>query len=468
MAESVEVTHLTVFDQCIRNHFSLLMCFALPEDKLPILDPSSSASQTIAHLQRGLDYACLSSPFLKGRIRLCKVNGAYTGSIEAVLDAGAPSPRVSVKDLTHAYPSFGELSICKFPLKYFDAKVMLPQPADDVDDGQIFKLQANFISGGLILCAMSHHSFVDAQGLAVLVQQLGAHLVAGQAAPRLSAESIDRSPLFMGFPPSQPIGWASDCVSSEMSPQSGLARNPGVTGQMFRCSITAMKELKAKVMGLLTNSDDWVSTTDALSAFIWICVTIARHNSANDSQKLLYIFLNGRAKFENPLPETYVGNCVLTGGIDRKASQLLACSTVANAYSESSRPDKARFEETVGSIAVDIRRTIIRCGADRIREHIEAMYHQQNHGYNSGNGKFPVDQMGISSLFDLATYSVDLGGMLGKAAAVRIPDNQADGMSLILPKGPGDSLEYCLWLEDDSMQRLMKNPFWNELFTPVN
>ncbi len=127
-----------------------------------------------------------------GRTRLCKVNGAYTESIEAVLDAGAPSPRVSVKDLTHAYPSFGELSICKFPLKYFDAKVVLPQPADDVDDGQIFTLQANFISGGLILCAMSHHSFVDAQGLAVLVQQLGAHLVAGQAAPRLSAESIDR------------------------------------------------------------------------------------------------------------------------------------------------------------------------------------------------------------------------------------------------------------------------------------
>lgn len=192
-----------------------------------------------------------------------------------------------------------------------------------------------------------------------------------------------------------------------------------------------MKELKAKVMGLLTNSDDWVSTTDALSAFIWICVTIASHDGADDSQTLLYVFLNGKAKLENPLPKTYVGNCVLTGEIFRKAS------TVANAYSESSWPDKARFEESIGSIAADIRRTIIMCGADRIREHIEAMYHQQNHRYNLGNGKFPVDQMGISSLFDMATYSVDLGGMLGKAAAVRIPDNEADWMSFILPKVRG-------------------------------
>lgn len=78
-----------------------------------------------------------------------------------------------------------------------------------------------------------------------------------------------------------------------------------------------------------------------------------------------------------------------------------------------------------------------------------------------------MDHMGISSLFDLATYSVDFGGILAKAAAVRLPDNQADGMSLILPKSSEDSLEYCLWLEDDSMQHLMRNPFWNELFTPV-
>lgn len=96
------------------------------------------------------------------------------------------------------------------------------------------------------------------------------------------------------------------------------------------------------------------------------------------------------------------------------------------------------------------------------------MYHYSNHRYKIGDGKFSVDEMGISSLYDLATYSVDLGGILGKAAAVRLPDNQMDGMSYILPESSNDdSLEYCLWLEDNSMQRLMKHPVWNELFTPA-
>lgn len=399
--------------------------------------------------------------------RLCKVNGAYTGSVEAVLDAGDPSPRVFIKDLTQAYPSFEELSIRRFPVKYFDAEVMLPRPADGVDDGQILKLQANFISGALILCAMVHHSFADAQGLAVIVEQLGVHLVAGQAAPKLSAESIDRSPLFMKFPPDQPIKWARDHVRSEMSPQFELAKNPGVTGQIFRCSFAAMKELKAQVSGLLTNSDGWISTTDALSAFIWICVTFACHDGAHDSQKWLHFFLNGRAKFENPLPNSYVGNCVLACQVVRQASQLLARSRAADECSEGGWPDRTKFEEIIASIAVDIRREIIRCDEDRIREHIEAIYHYSDIRYNVGGGKFPVDHMGISSLFDLATYSVDLGGILGKAAAVRLPDNQVDGMSFILPKSSEDSLDYCLWLEDDSMQRLMKNPVWNELFTPI-
>ena len=453
----MEITNLTAFDQCIRTHFSLLMCFALPEDRLPISNPLSSASQSIAYLQRGLDSASLSNPFLKGRIRLCKIDGAYTGGIEAVLDAGAQSPQVLVKDLTLAIPCFEELSNRGFPLKYFDPELLLPQPAHNVDDGHVFKLQANIISGGLILCATAHHSFMDAQGLAVVIQQFGTHLVAGQAAPKLSAESIDRSRLFLEYPPNQPIKWASDVIRSEMPPQSELSRHPGVTGRMFRCSESAMKELKDKVWGLLTNSNDWVSTADALSAFVWICVTLARHNGTHDSQKHLYIYPNVRAKFKTPLPKSYVGNCVLSCGVHRQVSQLFACLA-----------DKAMFETIIASVAIDVRRALIRLDADRMREHVEAMYQYSNHRYNLGGGEFPLDHMGISSLYDLAIYSVDFGGILGKTAAVRLPDNQTNGMALVLPKSPEDSLEYCLWLEDESMQRLMKNPFWNELFTPVD
>lgn len=207
---------------------------------------------------------------------------------------------------------------------------------------------------------------------------------------------------------------------------------------------------------------------DTLSAFIWICVAFARHDGAQDSQKYLHVFLNGRVRFENLLPKTYIGNCVLACEAVREASQLFASyTTAADACSEGAWPDRRKFEETIASIAVDVRRAIIRCDAGHIREHIEAMYHCANHRFNVGGGKFSMDHMGISSLFDLATYSVDFGGILAKAAAVRLPDNQADGMSLILPKSSEDSLEYCLWLEDDSMQHLMRNPFWNELFTPV-
>ena len=340
--------------------------------------------------------------------------------------------------------------------------------SENKDSTRVLKLQANFISGGLILCAMVHLSFADAQGLAVIVEQLGVHLVAGQAAPELSAESIDRSPLFLAFSQNQPIKWARDHVRSEMSPQFELAKNPGVTGQIFRCSIAAMKELKAQVSGLLTNSDDWISTPDALSAFIWICVTFARHDGTHDSQKWLHFFLNGRAKFENPLPKSYVGNYILACQVVRQASQLLACSRAADECSVGGWPDITKFEEIIASVAVDIRRAIIRCDKDRIREHIEAIYHYSDIRYNVAGGKLTVDHMGISSLFDLATYSIDFGGILGKAAAVRLPDGQVDGISLILPKSSEDSLNYCLWLEDDSMQRLMKNPVWNESFTPVD
>lgn len=45
--------------------------------------------------------------------------------------------------------------------------------------------------------------------------------------------------------PSQSNGFRDD-IRSEMPPQFELAKNPGVTGQMFRCSGAAMKELKVE------------------------------------------------------------------------------------------------------------------------------------------------------------------------------------------------------------------------------
>lgn len=165
----------------------------------------------------------------------------------------------SFSDLERVYFCSGELGD---PTCLVNTEMTMTDEASPKTSPAVAGFQLNFIPGGLIFTANIHHFAMDVTGACGLIRQLAAHCYSLQhktPPPTWDERLMDRS-RFM--PPPVP-------KEARVDPQPSAPRHHRwlpCSWLLFHISQSKLYELKQ-----LATPDDgsWVSTYDALSAYLW-------------------------------------------------------------------------------------------------------------------------------------------------------------------------------------------------------
>ncbi|RYP55801.1 hypothetical protein DL771_012392 [Monosporascus sp. 5C6A] len=321
----------------------------------------------------------------------------------------------------------------------------MPDPSQPV-----MAAQANFIEGGLLLTVGIHHSAGDAVALEGIIeawaQNTAAAASGSNAFTTYDSQANDRSALMKGEPGARLADFPEYILhptpkpagTNEDMPQMPFQLPPMVS-HIFYFSPGTLADLKAAAAAYSTN--------DALCAFIWRNMTLARDFSGRPSDldggenTSAFIYgVNIRNRTSPPLPPTYLGNASVACITDRLTVSTLtggdglprAADAIRKSLSGFKSP--SRVPLTIGLL--DSR--------------------PDPTDFKLAHNAFLGPDIIATSWADVKAYSWDWGA-LGTPDAFRTPGEGADGVIIILPRLEDGGLEVSVGLEAAAMDRLLKN-----------
>ncbi|KAK4992561.1 hypothetical protein LTR66_006253 [Elasticomyces elasticus] len=448
-----------------REYINFLLCFPLT------LDDQTSSSDVRTHIQQGFDALSVTYPFLKGTIRLKESSSEPAGLVEIAYHPESPAPKIESNLLNERFPTFEDITLNKVSVCEFDGRLCQPPSSAPSEHTPTFVLRANFVRGGLLLCVTAHHAAFDATGVDVLVRLLARCCSSKSDEFEVDSRSNDRSPLFFGGSLDEQaerdrnyhrtIAAQTNVENMDAAKSARENRDPVDTrgkprptsSRIFSFSAQSLARLKAIALLFLPPGVPWISTQDALAALIWLCVCRAQSpNLPNDTTCTLNISVNGRSRMEPPLPATYLGVCVFGAVTQMKLHDLL-----------SSEGDNESFAQRISSLAAQIRSSLNTVNVERIRSTVQWVLSQEDvrSVHTSVDSLVVGNYLYLTSWADLSLYNADFGDLLKKPTLVRLLNQEADGLGVILPRRSDGSLEITLRMFADSMERLENDSLWN-------
>ncbi|XAR64053.1 Quinate O-hydroxycinnamoyltransferase [Bertholletia excelsa] len=196
---------------------------------------------------------------------------------------------------------------------------------------------------------------------------------------------------------------------------------PPLRERIFRFSSKAIARIKSKANADCNSTN--ISSLQALSAFMWRCVTRVRR-FPYDQQTSCRLAINNRSRLVPPLPAEYFGNCIQTVKGTVAAGELLA--------------------HNLGWAAALLHRAVVEHNDMAIRQWVDSWL-QSPFIYQLGQFFDPCSiMMGSSPRFDM--YGNEFG--MGRAVAVLSGyANKFDGKVTLYPGSEGGGswdLEVCL------------------------
>ena len=321
---------------------------------------------------------------------------------------------------------------------------MVPGPSPPV-----LVAQANFIEDGLLLAVGVHHSACDASALDTIVGTW-AHNTAAASGSHSShsfttydAQLNDRSPLMEGTPgadivdfPAYRLPNSRDVLAQQMPP-TGF-QLPPMTSHVFYFSPASLADLKTAA--------EAYSTHDALCAFVWRHMTMARQAPGSpdppgdEGTSALAIAVNVRDRASPPLPSTYLGNASMVSITGRLPTSSLT------------------KHDGLSSTAAAIRKSLgVFSAPSRVPLTIGLLQSRPDPTeFKLAYDAFLGPDVVATSWADLKVYESNWGS-LGRVVAFRIPGEGADGMVMIFPRLQDGGLEVAVGLESEAMGRLLEN-----------
>ncbi|KAM0186096.1 hypothetical protein ACHAPI_011874 [Fusarium lateritium] len=421
----------------------LILCFPL--------DSATDKLQIYENLKEGLAHTALSIPWISGII------GPEDGQdpkLRKVQIISSPSGLLfPYKDLTGTLPSYSELKGRAFPLSEFSTAHL--GPIDLMPQGPhqpVFAAQANFVEGGLLLAVGVHHSACDAAALDAILDTWSHNTaVASGSADCFSTfdgPSSDRSPLMEGT-----LGMETDISAFPeyvLMPTPHAADGdvqgmqtfdmPALSARLFRFSPESLVKLKADAIAF--------SSHDALCAFIWQRMTLARMRSGvfndppSDAETTRLAFaVNIRSRLSPPLPHSYMGNASMACITDRVRVASLtsndgfpqAAVMMRRSLNDFNNP--SRISSTIG---------LLKSRPD------PTDFKLAFHGFL---GSDVVE----TSWADLGVYQRGWGGAIGSLDAVRVPGEGSDGTIAVMPRLEDGGLEVVVGLSMAAMGKLLED-----------
>ncbi|KAJ5034150.1 Eremophilane O-acetyltransferase prx11 [Penicillium rubens] len=438
-------------------YYCYLLCFPVSSD---------NRAGTSELLQTSLSSLAEERPYLTGTVRRDMESSVRKGHL--ILDIPNPFEdlRIVFNDLrgpkSQWKETYQDLKDTGMPPHKLDANLLAPLTAGIGETRKVMSVQANFIHGGLLIAFCFHHNFVDAYGAGRIIARFSEHCngtvdLKNSADPEgdgtgsrgiadlLDVELLKKQYKFEDLE-SDPNLWRLNCLEfrgvndfrwPDFIPALLPVRKPPVISSMFSFSSDALAEIKAMVQP--SQSGAWVSTNDALVAFLWRHTMRARFPSSitesepPNRKSNVVVALDGRKDLS--ISPTYIGNCLFHCFTDLPINMVGSEST------------------HLGDIAIRVRQTITAARNETLLKAVVglAATHPDCQAIKYANDNLGPD-LYVTSWIDLPFYKLEWGP-LGKAEFFRIPDRQFESLCCILPPKDG-VVQLITSMEEDHSKRL--------------
>ncbi|KAK2877784.1 hypothetical protein FQN49_001211 [Arthroderma sp. PD_2] len=426
------------------------ICFCFP------VADESSHSAIVDTLTNGLERLSEKFPWVAGQLVNEGASEGNTGTFK-IKPLGKIPPLI-VKDLRDdpSIPTMDALSRAKFPMSMLDekniaARATIPDRTGDPKPDAAFLVQATFITGGLLLTFCGQHNIMDMTGQNQVMNLLSKACRNEEfTSEEISIGNLARGNIIplLDDPETEVSDYTTKSAPDQGNSNSKAAQNtpPKCTWASFVFDASSLAALKSIAMESLANPTGYISTDDAICAFIWKCVTRARlprldprsqskFSRAVDVRRYLDIpatypgavqnMANTTSVLQSLLdaPLGYVA-CQLRSAVDPKTSNL-GFETRALATLLSRTPDKNSLSHMA---ATNYSRDIM-----------------------------------LSSWAKFNCYDLDFGFGLGKPEAVQRPlFIPFECLMYLLPKKLNGDMGVVLCLEDGDLERLRADKEFTE------
>ncbi|KAI0976603.1 transferase family-domain-containing protein [Xylaria arbuscula] len=431
-------------------------------------------------LEESLRRTCDELPVLRRKVFIAEPDSSSgtTGLLEA-RESPEWVPKVVFNDLSSAWPDYDDLVDSGFEQDALDGQLLFPRGIYEQDlhnNGACALLaQANFVEGGLLLSFGIFHPLVDGHSGTLLIKLWAKHAKALQqnVGPILEfhPDSADYSLLEkiwkaenLEQPPEITLKTASPetwrllglIAPSEPSEEVDLtAPRPQMRTTIFYVPATKFKALRAEANIDVTGSPN--TANDALMAKLWRCIMKARATAAGsscvdyspDKTSLLDLTLDGRARFSQNLPSSYMGTLVFITTTKMSSGKLTSEDT------------------SLSDIATAIRLSVDGVTSGRMQEAFGLARALPDYGDSL---KFPFATFAgaeacFTSWVGLSAFDISFGDVLfangGRADYLRPPRREFDAFCrrcVVLPMQTSGGFEILITLKEEEMSILEKDP----------
>ncbi|KAL7952705.1 transferase family domain-containing protein [Trichoderma compactum] len=438
---------LDIFGQQPRLNIytQLCLCFAMPE--------GVAQSTIVGTLESGLQRLTASFPWIAGQV---VVEGYGTGN-SGVFKIGELQeiPYLAVKDLRTdtSAPTMMELREANFPMRMLNESVVAPRstfPAVDAVSGRnhdspVFLLQANFIVGGLVLTFLGQHQTMDIMGQGQVM-----HLLSKAC----HNESFTEDELFSGnlqrqtlIPVLDNYKRGPELARHLAATATGPSRNAPDKDEReptqtlwasFAFHPTALATLKSIAVKALPSGFSYVSTDDALSAFVWQSIMRVRADRLPPEIETTFARAIDVRSYVN-VPATYTGivQNMTYATYTLQELVVLPLGEVASSLRAALKPDTTILPFHTRALA-----TYLHSQADK------------SYVSPASSLDFSVDLI-VSSWAKTNSYSLDFNLGLGKPEAVRRPwFTPLQSFVYFMPRKGDGEIAVAVCLEREDMKRL--------------
>ncbi|KAK9327475.1 transferase family-domain-containing protein [Lipomyces starkeyi] len=440
--------YLEVFGQQpgLNIYTQLCFCFSVTD--------ASSHSAIINTLTNGLERLSASFPWVAGQV-VNESSGEGNPGIFKIKPL-EKIPRLVVKDLRNdpSIPTMDTLRRANFPFSMLDESIIaprktLPSPDESASDSPLFLLQANFITGGLLLTFLGQHQAMDMTGQGQIIYLLSkACRNEPFTSEELSIGNLARHNIIPLLDDSYKQGpelarqiikpTPSDLISNSTNGHAAPPPPPKCTWAYFTFLPTSLTALKSLATNTITLPSGYISTDDALSAFIWQSIIRVRLLRLHPATEATFARAVDPRRYLD-IPQTYPG--------------------VVQNMTYHTYPIQDLVAEPLGGVASQLRSALDPKTSDlgyRTRALATVLNRTPDKSIISviASLDLSVDIM-LSSWAKEHCYELDINLGLGKPEAVRRPRFvPVESLMYLMPKAPDGEIALGICLRDEDMERL--------------